>query len=76
MHLFKVACIATAVAYSFLNPITIVIFIGILAAFLVLAYLIPGLQNVADNRKLSFSAWSEPREANLYVHEEIRIDKV
>ena len=76
MHLFKVACIVTAIAYSFYHPIAIVIFLGIVGTFWILAHLIPGLQNVSENRKLSFSAWSEPREGNFYVHEEIRIDKV
>lgn len=74
--MFKVACIVTAIAYSFINPITIAIFLGILACFVLLAHLIPGLKNVANNRKISFAAWSEPREGNLYVHEEIRLDKV
>lgn len=68
MHLFKVACIVTAIAYSFINPIAILIFAAIIACFLLLGNLIPGLRNVSDNRKLSFNAWSEPREGNLYVH--------
>jgi hypothetical protein len=76
MHLFKVAFYITGVAYSFVNPEAILIFLAIVAFGWVFTHLIPGSQSVANNRKVSFAAWSEPREGNLFVHEEIRVDKV
>ena len=76
MHLFKVAFYITGIAYSFVNPEAILIYSVIVLTYWILSNLIPGAHSVANNRKVSFAAWSEPREGNLHIHEEIRVDKV
>ena len=76
MHLFKVAFFATGIAYSFINPLGIAIYGGILLTYWVLSNLVGGTSRVSNARKVAFGTWSEPKEGNLYIHEEIRVDKV
>jgi hypothetical protein len=58
MHLFKVAFYITGVAYSFVNPDAIFIFTLIVGIGWLFGNFIPQAKSVANNRKVSFAAWS------------------